>query len=63
MFGLIAKLFYAPFKAGIMAAWNAAKADAFTEIRAQIQAETEPSVDEALAEVRPEAIEDKRKKK
>lgn len=61
MFGLIAKMFYAPMKSAILTAWNAAKADAFSEIRAEIQSETETSPDDALADLRP--IEDKKKRK
>lgn len=60
MFGMIARLCYQPFKNAILSAWNAAKADAISEIRAEIQVETE--ADDALADLRP-AIEDKKKKK
>ena len=61
MFGLITRTLYGPFKAAVLSAWNAAKADAFSEIRAEIQSETETSPDDALADLRP--IEDKKKKK
>ena len=60
-FGLIAKAFYAPFKGAILAAWNAAKTDAMTEIHASLPTDADfAAVGATLAQLRdgPEAIED-----
>ena len=60
-FSLVAKAFYSPFKAAILAAWNAAKSDAFTNIRNSLPTDVDfAEVNTVLTEVRQpaEAIED-----
>ncbi len=67
-FALAARAFYIPFKAAILAAYRAARADALTEIRAELPGDADfAEVATALAELRDgsEAIGDapERKKK
>lgn len=65
-FVMIAKAFYVPFKAAILATWNAAKTDAFAEIRAGVPTDVDfAEVATALAEMRdaPDAIEDEPKRR
>lgn len=63
-FTLVAKAFYAPFKAAILAAWNAAKEDAISEIRDQLPTDADVAeVAAALDAIRTPAIEDAPKPK
>ena len=68
-FALIAKAFYRPFKAAIIATYNAAKADALAEIQADLPTDTDfQEVAIALDEARDEqplmlAIADKKRGK
>lgn len=61
-FGIIARAFYSPFKTAILSAWNAARTDAFAEIRESLPTDADVAeVGTALAEIRgshAEAIED-----
>jgi hypothetical protein len=52
-FSLAARAFYVPFKTAIKAAWNAAKADALAEIKAELPGDADMAdVEKALAELR-----------
>ena len=60
-FALAARAFYLPFKDAILAAWNAAKADAMTDIRASLPTDADfAEVGATLSRLRdsPAAIED-----
>ena len=61
-FTLAAKAMYLPFRAAIRATWNAAVADEGAAIVAELEQFGE-SVEDALAEMRPQAIESPKPRK